>query len=175
MALPVNQYLYGIRDIKLRRGAVQVDLPAAQTLRFSPEFSSAELRGDDVVVFNMSRVSKATGSFSSGGYPAEALALMTGKTITEAGSTPNATGVWSLSGGDTFPEFEVYGQAYGQDGSALMVHLPRCVITGGLEFAFEDENFFVPSIDVDILRDTVTGKIVEFTQQETAAAIPSPT
>lgn len=173
MPLPTNQYLFGLRAIKLRRGSVQVDLKA-QTLRFGPEFSNAELRANDEVAYSMSRVSKATGSFSSGGYSAEAMALMTGKTITESGSTPNATGVWSISGGDTFPEFEVYGQAYGQNGSALMVHLPRVVITGGLEFAFEDENFFVSSIDVDILRDTSTGKIFEITQQETAAAIPSP-
>lgn len=174
MALPDNQYLYGLRALKLRRGAVQVDLPAAQTLVFRPEFSSAELRGDDEVVFSMNRASKATGSLSSGGYSSDAIALMTGKTVTESGTTPNITGVWSLSGGDTFPEFEVYGQVYGQNGSALMVHLFRCVITGGLEFNFADETFFVNGIDVDILRDTSTGKIVEFTQQETAAAIPTP-
>ena len=174
MALPDNQYLYSIRDIKLRIGSVQVDLPAAQTLRFTPEVTGNELRGDDSVVYRMSRIAKATGSFSSGGYAADAIALMTGKTITETSTTPNILGTWSLLAGDSFPEFEVYGQAYGQSGSALMVHLFRCVITGGLEFAFEDETFFVPGIDIDILGDTSTGKIFEIVQQETAAAIPAP-
>jgi len=174
MALPDTLFLYGVRDIKLRKGAVQVDLKAAQTLVFRPEISSNELRGDDEVVFRMARISKASGSFSAGGYTPDAMALMTGKTITEAGTTPNITGVWSLSGGDTFPEFEVYGQAYGQNGGALMVHLFRCVITGGFEFNFADENFFVPGIDIDILPDSSTGKIFEITHQETAAAIPAP-
>lgn len=174
MTLPVNQFLYGVRDIKIKRATVQVDLPLAQTLVFAPEITGQELRGDDTVGYRMSRIPKASGSFSSGGYPASAIALMTGKTITESGTTPNITGVWSLSGGDSFPEFEVYGQAYGQNGGALMVHLFRCVIVGGLEFNFSDEEFFVNSIEVDILPDTSTGKLFEITQQETAAAIPSP-
>jgi len=174
MGLPSNQYLLGLRDLKLRRGAVQVDLPAAQKLTFKVEVNSKELRGDDEVVYTMSRIPKGTGSFSSGGYPASAIALMTGKTITETGTTPNITGVWSMLGGDSFPEFELYGQAYGQNGSALLVHLFRCVVTGGLEFNFEDDNFFVNGIDIDVLRDTGTGKIFEITQQETAAAIPTP-
>lgn len=174
MALPDTQIIYGLRDIKIRKGSVQVDLAAAQTMVFSPEITGNEMRGDDVVFHRTSRISKATGSLSAGGYTADAIAVMTGKTITESGSSPNQTGVWSLSGGDSFPEFEVWGQAYGQSGGALMVRLFRCVITGGFEFNFADEEFFTTGIDVDILPDTSTGKIFEVTQQETAAAIPSP-
>lgn len=172
MALPDNQYLYGLRGLKLKRGVLVVDLPV-QTLVFEVEVTNKDLRNNDEVVYSMSRAAKGKGSLSSGGYSADAIALMAGKTVLESGTTPNITGVWSMLGGDSFPEFEIYGQVYGQNGSALMVHLFRCVVTGGLKFSFEDDAFYVNSIDITILRDTSTGKIFEITQQETAAALPT--
>lgn len=169
-----GMFTRGLRDIKITNaaGTVQEDLNAAISFTFTPELTNAELRGDDVVKVSIAGLSKGTGSLSAGGYSSAALAIMFGKTLTVAGTTPNETTTLDLNAGDVFPSFKLYGMAYGKDGDAVQILLGNCTVTGWGDMTFQDEEFFTTSIDLDVLADS-GGRIARIIQQETAAALPS--
>lgn len=169
-----GMFTRGLRDIKITNasGSLQEDLNAAISLTFSPELTSAELRGDDVVKVRISGLSKGTASLSAGGYSSAALAIMFGKTLTVAGSTPNETTTLDLSAGDVFPSFKLYGMAYGKNGDAIQILLGNCTVTSWGDFSFQDDEFLTTSIDIDVLADG-NGRIARIIQQETATTLPS--
>ena len=61
--------VYGLRDMKVTNpaGTIQEDLDAAQTLRFTPQFTNADLRGDDMTVESMTTVDGGTATVSARG------------------------------------------------------------------------------------------------------------
>lgn len=169
-----GMFTRGLRDIKVTNsaGTVQEDLNAAVTFRFKPTSSTAVLRGDDVEKVRYTSLSGGEGSLSAGGYSSAALAIMLGKTLSVAGSSPNETTTLDLAEGDVFPSFKLYGMAYDKNGGAVQVLLENCTVTDLGDIQFRDEEFFVTNIDIGVAANG-SGRIARIIQQETAAALPS--
>ena len=169
-----GKFIYGLRDLKVTNigGTVQEDLDAAQSLTFSPTFSSAELRGDDVPKVSTSSLSGGTAAISAGGYSSAAVAIMFGKTLSQSGTTPNELTTLQLNAGDVMPYFKIYGLARDEGGGDVHVLLPKCKVTswGGIDFS--DESWFINSVDVQCLDDGSNG-VIKIIQHETTTALPT--
>lgn len=152
-------------------GTVQVDLPAAQTFSFSERIRSGELSGDDATLAVVAFADAVEWSLEAGGISLEAYALMTGRTATVAGTTPNQTDTLSGTVPQTFPYFKVYGKAIGEGIDDIHCKLTKCKLTGAIQGTFGDGEFFVTSCSGIAVGDA--GVIFVFAQNETAATLPT--
>jgi hypothetical protein len=173
MPLDGNVFAFGLREIKIKRGATVVSLPAAQTLRFTERVVSVELKGNDRVVVAGSHVEAIEFEFSNGGIPLDAYALMTGRTMTDAGTAPNQTTTMTIRAGDTFPYFTLYGKSMGDVGDDVHVKLYKCKLTGGIEGTFQNDQFYISTMRGIAVQDDTEGKIADIVRNETATALPS--
>ena len=166
---------FGIRDIKLTKidGSTQVDLPNGQTLSFKERFTTGELRGDDATQSAVSITDAVEWSLEAGGISLEAYALMTGRSVVTAGTTPNRTTTLSGNAGDNFPYFKVYGKSVGDNATDdIHVKLNKCKLTSAPEGDFKDGEFFMTKCS-GIALDPGAGAIFDIVQNETAANLAS--
>ncbi len=164
---------FGLRDVKLTNaaGTVQVDLPAAQTFTFTERIRSGELSGDDVTLAVVSFPDAVEWALEAGGLSLEAYALMTGRTATVAGTTPNQTDTLSGTVPGAFPYFKVYGKVVGDGIDDIHCKLPKCKVTSGLSGSFGDGEFFTTQVSGIGIADS--GAAYTFVQNETAANLPT--
>jgi len=96
---------FGIRDIKLTdiTGTTQVDLPNERVMSFSERLVSGELRGEGKTVAAVSEVDAVEFDLEAGGISLEAYALMSGRTVTIAGTSPYETTSLTGSGAERYP------------------------------------------------------------------------
>lgn len=169
-----GKFVYGLRDLKVTNitGTLQEDLDAAQSLTFSPTFSSSELRGDDVIKASMGSLNGGTATLSAGGYSSAAVAIMFGKTLSQSGSTPNESTTLQLNQGDVMPYFKVYGLARDESGGDVHVLLSKVKVTGWGGINFSDENWFINSVDLQCLDDGTNG-VAKIIQHETTTTLPT--
>jgi hypothetical protein len=169
-------YTYGLRDIRIvsMDDAVAVDLPAARTLTFTERIQSAELRGDDVIVSQSSYPDAVEWSLEAGGYPLEAIELMTGHELVPTGVAPNVVKTLTALGGQSYPYFQIYGQSLGDDGDDLQVHIPKAKLTAAPSGTWQDQNFFIMGASgVGLQVDD--GAIYIITHRQTAGTLPATT
>ena len=165
---------FGLRDIKLTNigGTTQVDLPSAQKMTFSERLTSGELRGDDVTKSIVAITDALEWELEAGGISLEAYAIMTGRTLVSAGTTPSRTVTMTAVAGDNYPYFKIYGKSVGDistDDIHVLVY--KAKLTSPLEGEFSDTNFFVTKC-AGVAIDNGT-KIFDIVQNETAAALPT--
>lgn len=165
---------FSINDIKLTNmaGDSQVDLPAAMTLSFQERLVSGELRGDGKTIAVASEVDAVEASLEAGGISLEAYALMTGRTATESGTTPNRTNTLTGSGAERMPYFKIYGKSLGDGDDDVHVKLYKCKLTSGLEGSLADGEFVMSSMASIICIDDDSNGIWDIVQNESAASLP---
>lgn len=163
---------FGLRDIKLTNigGTTQVDLPAARSMSFSERVRSGELTGDDAVKAVVAFSEAVEWELEGGGISLEVYALITGRTATESGSTPNQTNTLVGSAGDSFPYFKIYGKSLGEGDDDIHCKIFKAKVTS-IEGDFAEGEFFVTSCSGVAIDDDSNG-IFEFVQNETAASLP---
>lgn len=169
-----GDYLYGLRDIKITNaaGSLQEDLDAAQTLSFTPTFTEAVQRGDDVDKSSIGFITGGTATLTAGRLSSAAVAIMYGKTVTVAGSSPNETATLQFNAGDTTPYFKVYGLAYDDDAGDIHIYLGKCKVIGGGALEFTDGSYYSPSVELRVLDNGSTG-IWKIVQHETRTTLPT--
>lgn len=174
MALTGTIFIRGIREITVKGATgTPVKLPAAQTLSFNEVLTSGELRGNDVVVANISFTDKVEWELESGGISLEALKVLTGRTITLTGTTPDQVNTMSVKAGDSMPYFELRGRAISDNGGDFHVIMYKAKLSEGFEGEMADEEFYVQSCSgVAVGRDS-DSKIMDLVQNETATALPT--
>ncbi len=166
---------FGLREIRLLNaaGTVNVKLPVAMKLSFSPSLVSGELRGDDVLQSLVSIEDAIEWSLEAGGISLEAWALMTGRAVTESGTTPNRTNTLHLAGGTIYPYFQVLGRSVGENATDdIHVKLYKCKLTEPIEGEFADGEFYVTSCSGKAVPHATLG-LADIVQNETAAALPT--
>jgi hypothetical protein len=165
---------FGINDIKLTSmdGGAQVNLPYERTLQFSERLVSGELRGSGKTVAVVSEADAVEFSLEAGGIPLEAYALMSGRTATESGTTPNRVNTLSGDGATRFPYFKIYGKSLGDGDGDVHVKLWKCKLTSGIEGSLQDGDFFVTSCSGVCIDDDSNG-IWDIVQNETADDLPA--
>lgn len=167
--------VYGLRDIKITNlaGTTQEDLGAAMTMTVQPITSGGRMEGDDAIKAIISFIIGAEGSFSGGELSSAALAIITGKSLTTTGSSPNEVTTLQLDEGDNFPYFKVYGKALDEGSGDMHVLLSKVKVEGGFEVTnLENGNFRVSNISVTAVDDGSNG-VMKIVQNETAAALPA--
>lgn len=166
---------YGLRDLKVTNigGSTQVDLPNSLTLTFKERLNQGELRGDDALAAVVAITDAVEWSIEAGGISLEALAIMTGRTNTASGTTPNRTLTMAANAGDNMPYFKIYGKSVGDVSTDdIHVKLNKCKLTAGLEGEFKDGGFFMTKCS-GIAIDPGAGSIYDIVQNETSASLPS--
>lgn len=165
---------FGLRDVKLTNaaGSTQVDLPAARTFSFSERIKSGELSGDDKTLAVVAFSDAVEWTLDAGGISLEAYALMTGRTATVAGTTPNQTDTLEGDAQEAFPYFKVYGKALGDGTDDIHCKLGKCKLTA-FQGSFGDGEFLVSQASGIAIGETSGDKIFTFVQNETAANLPS--
>lgn len=166
---------FGLNQVKIKSRAtvpVLVTLEAAQTMNFVPRMLTGELKGNDKLVALASMVEALEWSLTEGSIPLAALAIMTGWTATESGSTPNRTNTLTARSETEMPYFTIYGKALGQAGDDTHVKIFKAKITGNIEGAFEYGVFKITSMSGIAVEDTTDG-LFDIVQNETAAALPT--
>ena len=174
MPLTADVKPFGLRDIKITNmaGTTQVDLPSAQTLRFSERIRFGELSGDDKTVAVVGFSDAVEWTLEAGGIPLAAYAAMTGRTMTAAGTTPSQTNTLIGASQQTFPYFKIYGQALGDGIDGVHCLIYKAKLTGSIEGTFGDGEFFVTSCSGVAIDDGTNG-IFKFIQNETSTTLPT--
>jgi hypothetical protein len=165
---------FGLRDVKFTdiTGSTQVDLPVARTLSLKERLRTGELSGDDQLQAVVAFSEAVEWSLEEGGISLEAYALITGRTVSTAGSSPSETTTLTVDGAETFPYFKIYGKSIGDGDDDVHVKLFKAKVTGGLEGTLQDGSFFVTKCSGIAVDDGVNG-IMDIVQNETADDLPA--
>ena len=165
---------FGLNDVKVTdiAGSTQVDLPSARVFAFKPVMTSAEMTGDDKVVAVASRMSKAEWELESGGIDLDALAVITGWSVTSTGSTPNQIDTFQMDGGDCMPWFKIYGRSLGDDCTDDIHVLLDKVKCMEMEGKLQDGEFYITKCSGVAINDGSNG-VLRIIQHETAEALPT--
>lgn len=179
MAIATHRLPYGLRDIKVAtldsagvKGSL-VDLPAAQTLEFTEETASQQLRGDDQVVAQRVTIDNVSWTLESGGISLEAYVVIAGGAITTTGSTPNVKKQWRRMGTDAYPDFFMEGQSLSESGGDDHIVLHRCKATQ-ISGTHQDQEFWVSHAEgnaIATLTVANVGAVWDMVANETAADI----
>lgn len=168
---------YGLREVRITNsaGSEQSILDAAQTFSFAEALNTAEMDGNDKRVSQVAHASHVEWSLEEGGIPLQAYAIMTGRTLVAAGTTPGRTYTFYGIGGECFPFFKVYGKAIGDDCDGdVHCKLTRCKLAENIEGQFANGEFWVTKGGGVALADSSNDdKIFEFVVHETAEDLPS--
>lgn len=173
MPLTSNTKPFGLRQVTLvpLPSGTAVALSAAQTLSFKEALTSGELRGNDATQAIAAIVDKVEWSLEAGGISFDAIKVLTGRTITAAGTTPNQKNTILARAGDTYPYFKIYGKVINDDGSDIHVLIYKAKLTDGLEGEWKDGEFFIQSASGIAIDDG--SKMFEMVHNETATTVPA--
>jgi len=163
---------FGLHEIKLVRGTTVVSLTNAMTMSFKERVKSGELSGDDKTVAVVAYSDALEWSLSAGGIALEAWALLTGRTVTSTGTTPNRTTTLNADAGTPYPYFKIYGKSLGDGIDDVHVKIYKAKLTEPLEGEFSDGQFFVTSCS-GLAVDDGTNGIYDVVQNETATSLPT--
>lgn len=166
---------FGLRDVKLTNlaGTTQVDLPVGRILSFKERVKSGELSGDDQIAAVVAMSEAVEWSLEAGGISLEAYALMTGRSVATAGSSPNETTTLTGDSQEAFPYFKIYGKSVSEDATSdIHCLIFKAKIMEAPEGQFQDAEFFVTKCS-GIGIDDGTNGVFDFVQNETSAALPA--
>jgi hypothetical protein len=173
-----NTLPFGLRDVKLYavdatgvRTGSGIDLPVSRTFSFKETTSSEQLVGDDVIQGSHEYNSLVEWELEAGGYSFEAYAILSGATVTSTGTTPAQVKTLSKKNTDKRPYFEVEGQAISDSGGDMHAIVYRAKCDGDLDGKFENGNFAMTKASGKAYGRLSDGKLYDFVQNETAAAI----
>lgn len=173
MALTGTIKAFGLRDIKLTpiSGGTQVDLPHAMTLTVKERVVSGELHGDDAVQAIVSFSDAVEWELEAGGISLEAYALMTGRSVTLTGTTPNQINTVAVNAGDVYPYFKIYGKSMGDGTDDIHVKINKAKLTAAIEGQFKDGEFYVTKCS-GVAVDPGGTSTLDIVQNETATTLP---
>ena len=173
MPLTSDTKPFGLRQITLvpLPSGTAVALSAAQTLSFEEALTSGELRGNDATKAIAAYTDKVNWSLEAGGLSLEAIKVLTGRTITASGTTPNQKNTVLARAGDTMPYFKIYGKIVNDDGSDIHCLIYKAKLTGGLTGEWKDGEFYIQSAEGVAIDDG--SKLYELVHNETATTVPA--
>jgi hypothetical protein len=167
-----NDKPFGLKEIIIENmaGNARVSLPAALELGFEEMVVTGEFYGNDDLQGIVTQPLGVKGTFKQGGYPLEALSLMTGHDYAVTGSTPNQ--VATLQGDSiTYPYFKIYGKSLGDEGDDIHVKIFKAKLTSSPKGTFKRAEFFM--LETEFTGVKVDGKAYDVVANETADDLPT--
>lgn len=164
---------FGLKEIVVASmdGETVIALPAALEMEFEETVVSGEFYGNDDLQGIVTQPLGVKGKFKQGGYPAEAISVMTGHTYDTTGSTPNE--VQTLEADSTsYPYFQIFGKSLGDEGDDVHIKVFKAKLTTGVKGSFKRGEFFMP--ETEFMGVKVDGKAWESASHETAEPLDIP-
>jgi hypothetical protein len=182
VAIQEHLKTYSIVDLKVApvtgdTPGTLVDLPGIRELTLTFGTELAELRGDNAVLAIVDNGRTAEWSMESGGLSFDAMEVITGKTMTESGTTPAVVRRLEFASDDQSPYFTIVGKSNSDDGAQdLHVVIYKAKATDDMEFTLTDGEFLTPTFGGAAVGRTSDKVIAELVQHETATApvVPTP-
>lgn len=135
----------------------QYDIKGARSMSVQLEIESEELRGDDIVLDQFSRLMSATFNLAYASVDLEALDILLGGTLVS-----NASYEDFLMSQDEVPYFAVAGRVVGSGGSNdLHIFSGQCKISGNVEYQAQLDTYIIPSMQIKAVYEDGIG-IVRF-------------
>jgi hypothetical protein len=169
-----GEKLFGLHEVKFvsMDGNTIVDLPVSQKLTFKERVISAESAGDDAIQAIQTVPIAADWELEHGGIPLPAYALVTGRTLSVDGVSPNE--VATLDANLTpFPYFQIFGKSLDESLGDLHVKIFKAKLTESPEGSLEYGKFLVLSMKGTAVAGA-EGFTYEFAAHETAEALDLP-
>lgn len=166
MALAQNTVVYDVADAKVYPLTTDligggsptygagVDLSGIAAVTFDPNVVSQELKGDNGrVIARHGRVDRFTASLTYGRVGLDAIAVMMGGAVVNAGSGSTETNAWTLAGFNTLPFFRLEVQITDLDNGVLDLHLVgwKCQLKSATFIDSKTDAFGQPKIDLEAI------------------------
>jgi len=173
MSAPNPSYPFGLHEIVVTNitGTTQVALPAANRLMGKERYQTGEATGDDKLNAIASTLLAIDWELEAKGISLEARAIITGRTLTTAGATPNEVKSMVDDGGARLPYFKIYGKSLGDGDDDIHVLLYKCKCTEGAEETLSYGEFAGPTYKGIAVDDNVNG-VRKVIINETADDLP---
>lgn len=164
-------YPFGLRQVRLldAAGTNAVALPGAMLLHFVERMGGVEFTAEGVAVGAASRAVALDWELEAGGLSLAAWAKLTGRTASDAGSTPNQTKTLAGDTDEAFPYLRIQGRSVGDSGDDVYVTLYRAKVTS-FDGSWRGQEFWVTACAGVAVRDSTNG-LFQVVQRETAAAL----
>lgn len=152
-----------------------LDIPGIKSVAIDGDITSSELRGDNTLLDANSKLSNISVTFNFAKLSLDALAVMLGGTVTDAGAGSAETATYRLLNTNSFGyfKFEAKTPAAGVDEVAGDGHLVfyKCQIASFPSFGLAEEEYQTISVSVNALARLSDNRWMDVVFNETAAAI----
>jgi hypothetical protein len=151
-----------------------VDVPGAQSLEWSVESDSDELRGDNQAIALVRNPKTVSGTIRIAKINLPAIAAMVGGTVTTSGT--GATEITTLEEDSAAPAryFQIAGQAASADsnGSAYRITIYKALVTGGPNETLTIDEWSTPEFEFEAIANA-SGKLLKRQNYATLTALPA--
>jgi len=167
-----NDKPFGMKELIVENmaGTERVTLPAALELGFEEMVVSAEFYGNDDLQGLVTQPLGVKGTFKAGGYPLNAMSLMTGHDYQVTGSTPDQVATLQADSA-SYPYFKIYGKSLGDESDDVHIKIWKAKLTSSPKGSFKRGEFFM--LETEFTGVKVAGKAFDVVANETAAALPA--
>jgi hypothetical protein len=154
-----------------------IDIPNIVELTYNDETQSALAKGDAAVKGASLKTTHGKGKAKMTGLPLDVLQAMLGGTVTTAGTTPNQTATWSVSGGAFASYFKLAGRAAVAEGidataSGAQIIIYKAKLASAPSITFGGSDYATLEFDFVAVQPNGTAGIRDIIIQETKAALP---
>lgn len=152
----------------------KVDVPGAQSLEWSVESDSDELRGDNQAIALVRNPKTVSGTIRVAKINLTAIAAMVGGTVATTGT--GATEITSLEETSAAPAryFQIVGQASSADsnGSAYRITIYKALVTGGPNETLTIDEWSTPEFEFEAIANA-SGNLLKRQNYATLTALPA--
>lgn len=152
-----------------------IEVPTIQNVALKPDVLAKELYGSGAVQARASKLRQIMVTVDYGILDLDAIALINGSTVTDAGSTPSRTSQLDITVNDIPPYFKLEFRILQTDlvGGSVSVQLHKCKMSDVTLGLAAKEDFAPQAFVLAAIPLKSTGKIASPILNETAAALSS--
>lgn len=173
----IQSFSRGLRQMKLASWTSANSYGTAYTILGARSMSvqltleSEELRGDDVVLDQYSRLISATFTLAYATVDLSALDLLLGGTLVSNASYED----FMVAEGDEVPYFAVAGRVVASGGATdLHIFAPKCKVSGPISYQAQLDTYLIPSMEVKAVYEGTVNGICRFRNFTAATALEIP-
>lgn len=184
MTLAKETVILGVDDAKISAIAVDdssalnydaaIDVPGITSIKLTPNFVEKELRGDETILDQYSKLESIDWSFENSIMSLDVLAILIGGTVTANGVTPNRSQTYKLNKTDKPKYFKLEGKSDYTDMGDAHVVLYKCKASKA-EYSFVGEDYAKVSASGKAIGTKNNGDIKDLVFNETAVDITTGT
>lgn len=180
MTLAKETVILGVDDAKISPISVDdasaltydaaIDVPGITSIKLTPNFVEKELRGDETILDQYSKLESIDWSFENSIMSLDVLAILIGGTVTANGVTPNRSQTYKLNKTDKPKYFKLEGKSDYTDMGDAHVVLYKCKASKA-EYSFVGEDYAKVSASGKAIGTKYNGDIKDLVFNETAVDI----